>query len=391
MAAALALAGCSTQMPADDGGFGPGLDGAGDATTAGPDDGDGSDDGADAGLDDDGADDGVDPPPPPSGASCGAIDLVFVLEAPQRPPGPNDEQLADCQAWIDDGQWQAWWDYADKYRHRYDQLRTGFSTLVSELYVTVGVPDFRVLVTGSQVPSPTWWGYDYDGDLDCTAYEPELDPCDRTLGAGRNGFEIDPALEPHAWVHEACMEGRFVEAGDPDIESTFSCLVDEYGYWDLWAEGYGGAGYSGDGPDTLMDAMGAALGASGDATCNEGFVRDEALLVVVLVEVGADPLPDSSTGDPEHWREALVQAKHGDDQRVVLLTLSPDTQTEHPLCDGPESSALSGPLRELVEMLPYGLSASSCLPSYPTFFQEAADVIASACGGAPMPEAPDPG
>jgi hypothetical protein len=63
--------------------------------------------------------------------------------------------------------------------------------------------------------------------------------------------------------------------------------------------------------------------------CNEGFLRDDAILVVVIL---TDDPPHASDLDDAHpdraemipiWRDALVQAKHGHEEAVVVIGFVP--------------------------------------------------------------------
>jgi hypothetical protein len=60
----------------------------------------------------------------------------------------------------------------------------------------------------------------------------------------------------------------------------------------------------------------------------------------------------------------LVQAKHGIEENVFVLGIGPDGDAEQPLCSPFQSDAPGGKLREVVEGVPNGKWASSCLPDY---------------------------
>jgi hypothetical protein len=279
-----------------------------------------------------------------SAIRCDKIDFLFVIEAPLFEP---EGQIYD--------------DYG--YSSISYKLIEGFATLVSQLYVAVAVDDFRVLVTGSQAVQP---GIACSPDNTDGCPELEIDACDPVLGAGRNGVGI-PEYES-----AECMPGRFMESGMPNLEGTFGCLVDFGGF--ETANGYGW--YGGPGPDVMMNALSAAT--STDNSCNAGFLRDDALLVVVLVAPNLDPLLDSSSGDLEAWTEALVAAK-GTADNIAVLGLVADGDLDQPLCDPSTAGAFPAQLRDFVDGFTHGKWASSCIPDYTTFFTVAADVIDAAC------------
>lgn len=71
-----------------------------------------------------------------------------------------------------------------------------------------------------------------------------------------------------------------------------------------------------------LDLLGAAFTAAlepeinGPGGCNEGFLRDDALLFVTFV---SDTPDDTSPGTPEQWAAQAIAAKHGDPNAIVIL------------------------------------------------------------------------
>src|SRR5690606_41723616 len=55
--------------------------------------------------------------------------------------------------------------------------------------------------------------------------------------------------------------------------------------------------------------------------CNEGFIRDDAILVVTFITDEDDNQGDGSAGTPDGWKAALVSAKKGDDAGIVVLEI----------------------------------------------------------------------
>ena len=107
--------------------------------------------------------------------------------------------------------------------------------------------------------------------------------------------------------------------------------------------------------------------------CNEGFLRDDAILVITIITDEPDLV---SPDDPPAWIDAIITAKNGDETAVVMLGLLPDADTPAPLCNEPEGAPR---LAELLAGFSSSTRASVCEPDYSPFLTEAVDVIASTC------------
>jgi hypothetical protein len=134
---------------------------------------------------------------------------------------------------------------------------------------------------------------------------------------------------------------------------------------------------------------------NGPGGCNEGFLRDDALLVVVLITDEEDDhevdscgmLPQTgSNGEPAGWFANLVAAKAGVESNIVVLSLigppGPEPVACPPLdkCAGGIIGAESSPrIAQFTSMFTNGFIGRVCEPSYASFFQEAVAVIKSAC------------
>jgi hypothetical protein len=156
-------------------------------------------------------------------------------------------------------------------------------------------------------------------------------------------------------------------------------------------------GVSGDGDERPMEAMLTALqpplAAAGG--CNEGFLREDALLVVVIIADEEDDheteteacdmtaLP-GSPGDPGTWFDQLVAVK-GDESKIVMVSLvGPDAEAGNmcPALDkcngGIEGAEVATRILELTRMFTYGFVGPVC-DDYGPIFQEAIAVIEDAC------------
>ncbi len=188
----------------------------------------------------------------------------------------------------------------------------------------------------------------------------ELTACDSTMGAG----VTFPAGKDSSAQRCPLADGRYITSKDADAKAAFECIA-KVG--------------SGGGVDRPAEAMVAALsspllGTNGyPPGCNQGFLRDDALLVVTLIADGADGY---SPGPVKAWREALMDAKHQDAAAFQVLVITTDIDTVNGLC-GPYTPDVNR-LRTFVEMTD-GLIGSICAEDYGPFFKAAATAIVERC------------
>jgi hypothetical protein len=135
-----------------------------------------------------------------------------------------------------------------------------------------------------------------------------------------------------------------------------------------------------------LNAISPALGASG--ACNEGFIREDALLVLVLISDEDDPGTCvgggfdcmGTNGDPSSWYSDVLAVKQHP-ENVVVLSLTRGAPEN--VCGSPEGTELDGTrLMEFASMWgPTGLLGDICASSFGAFFDEAVGLIDSACSG----------
>jgi hypothetical protein len=135
-------------------------------------------------------------------------------------------------------------------------------------------------------------------------------------------------------------------------------------------------GDNGDGDEHQLEggtlAISPAFNAPG--ACNEGFIRSDALLVLVIITDEDDD--DGSPGDPPDWFNAVAWIKGDIEQHVVVLSLLWGMPNN--VCH--ETSGDEGVrIREFTNMFTYGFIGDSCAPDYSPFFEEAILVIDDAC------------
>jgi hypothetical protein len=142
-------------------------------------------------------------------------------------------------------------------------------------------------------------------------------------------------------------------------------------------------GSDGNNDERPMSAMVSAVSddLAQPGACNEGFVREDAILVVTII---TDEEDDDSTGIPDGWYSNLIASKAGDETAIVMLGLINDNDAAQPLC--PAESQDPAKIREFVDRFPNSIRGSVCEPSYNDFFQQAVDLIDTTCDEFSPPE-----
>jgi hypothetical protein len=156
-------------------------------------------------------------------------------------------------------------------------------------------------------------------------------------------------------------------------------------------------GTDGDGNERPMQSMQAALspGMNGPGACNDGFLRDDALLVIVIitdeeddheVDVCTENAYQGSSGEPAQWFESVVAGKGGVEENIVVLALIGPPGPEPATCpsldkcvDGSDGAEVAERVAAFTTMFTNGIVGRICEPSFGSFFSEAVSVIATAC------------
>lgn len=359
--------GCNVSRDDSDA-FGPGSHGddhdTGDNGGHGGDD-HGGDDGDDGGSDEPGGGDGVkfDTPSGETGGpgdgdgdglkGCRGVDFVFVID--------NSGSMIDEQ----------------------QNLIASFPGFISTIQDTLMIENYHVMVVdtdtvGSQNtscnngtcgcdPSPACchevcgWGLgSMCNGLPCNNLPGDI--CPITLGAGKT----------ESGSGQTCnlVDGnRYADRGQPDLSSAFACMAT--------------VGTQGSGNERPMGSLTAAISEEFNTAggCNEGFVRDEAVLVITIITDEEDA--GKSQGEPAEWYQAVLDAKNGNPDGVVVLGLVGDTDLPNAVCqpyDNGGGGAEPAPrLREFVSLFDHGQWGSVCAADYAPFFRDAVSVIDTAC------------
>lgn len=188
-----------------------------------------------------------------------------------------------------------------------------------------------------------------------------MTPCEEVMGAGvlynAGGYATNYPCE--------LKDGRrYITSEEPDLLGQFECTARVGGSCGLPPIG-----------DALIAAVAPEI--NGPGGCNEGFLRDDALLVVTLIE---DMYDQESWAKPAEWYEAVVAAKGGDPNAIVVFAVIPGPKlTPDQTCIPTDDTPDNNPIRQFGVMFPYYKQENTCAPSYAPAFQEAADLVEEAC------------
>ena len=160
---------------------------------------------------------------------------------------------------------------------------------------------------------------------------------------------------------------------EDDLTTSFQCAAQ--------------VGTSGDAYELMATAMENAISEPLNApgACNEGFIRDNALLVVVLITDESDGPGDSeglpptftSAGTPQSWFDSVVAAKNDTPENAAALVL---TNYEGGPCPPGGSYEDGTNLVEFANLFgENGFVAGICEPDYGPSFANATAVIQQAC------------
>lgn len=131
-----------------------------------------------------------------------------------------------------------------------------------------------------------------------------------------------------------------------------------------------------------IEAIGPTLGQPGG--CNEGFSREDALLIIVIIsnsmtgdETTADANPSQ---DPSGWHPAIAALKGGHPENAVAIGFisAGDTWCIPNGWDGYQAPNLISFVEDFGEN---GVVANVCEPDYGPIFQDAVSVVMEACEG----------
>ncbi|MGB1015180.1 MAG: hypothetical protein ACPG4T_13685, partial [Nannocystaceae bacterium] len=114
------------------------------------------------------------------------------------------------------------------------------------------------------------------------------------------------------------------------------------------------------------------------AHCNEGFLRDDAMLVIVFFSAnGAD---ESPAGPPELWAETIYDLKGNDPDRVAVIGLVNDQTAEEPtVCPGGGGMYFSFVADWLHNYMEHRIKGSVCAENYTPYLDAGLDLVRELC------------
>ncbi len=250
---------------------------------------------------------GAIPDAPPFDTSCGEVDFLFVID--------NSGSMGDEQA----------------------ALVNNFPGFITGIQQTLeGVDSYHVGVVTTDE-------YDHN-PADCQSLSSVVV---QTGGPNSSMAVCGPFMAGANYMTE-----------DDDLASGFNCAAQ--------------VGTDGSGNERAMQAVVEAAtsvdGAPGQ--CNDGFMREEALLVIVII---TDESDSGSLGNAQSWFDDVVATKGGNPEKIVVLSI---INTPMGAC-GPdfafEISAFTAMFGD------QGFEVDICQGDYEPFFQDAISVIDIAC------------
>lgn len=216
---------------------------------------------------------------------------------------------------------------------------------------------------------------------------PDNNKC-KTLG-GLTIHTTDLARRPASVTCTPYASGKNFMVNEDDLGDKFKCASE--------------LGANGNGNERPMDAMRAALG--DDLTkkggCNEGFFREDAILVVVLItdeeddpRIADNGNPGGSKGGPDDWYKALRAFKK--DRPEYLVVLSMVGIPEPNACEetfkpgssddgkGPKTAEIGERLITFTKKFgKHGVAGDVCADNFDPFFKDALSALSLACEGIP--------
>ncbi len=202
-------------------------------------------------------------------------------------------------------------------------------------------------------------------DFPCWALHEEgvLTKCDDTRGAGVV-FQAGPYS-----ANKPCgvpPGQRYITSDQPDFAEAFACIAR--------------SGAAGGGLVMHGDTLGRALAFDLEHGCNAGFLREDALLMVV--QIVAATVEEAT---PWEWADYVLDAKGGEQDMAVALAISVDWMDYQPgpLCEEGKTAPHPPTFVEWTQYFDHGVHGSKCAPTYAPFFAEAASIAAELCDPVP--------
>lgn len=304
---------------------------------------------------------------------CDKVDFLFIIDNSGSMSDEQNNLIASFPLFIDtiQGTLDEAQDYhimvLDVDAWQYQLCADMCEAAPDECINDQGLCDPTVNPFACGLPCAVGFACGLEGGFECGVTTPE--ECEDVLGAGI----MAPRGQGSSNMDCGFASGaRYIDSTEPDLASAFDC-----------AARVGTSSYAG--TERPMEAMVQAVTpGTPAAACNEGFIRDDAILVVTFITDENDSVGDSA-GTAAGWRQALIAAKNGNEDAIVVLGLFGDNDLPVGICeemtqDNPNGAEAAPRLREFVDSFgDKGFYGSVCAPSYDSFFQDAVALIDVTC------------
>jgi hypothetical protein len=250
-----------------------------------------------------------------------------------------------------------------------ERLLASFPGFMAAIQSQLPAFDFQILSANTNE------SFDLDDCSVCTdSCDPQGEPpycgakftvCDKKVGSG-----VTFPTGLYASNRRCDLDGgrRYTMPGQQDLAETFTCMAQV---------GVHGSGITG---EAMVAALQPAINDPDDEyACNGGFLRDDALLVVTLIQ---DNYDEKSLGTVDEWIEALRAAKGYDDDAFMVLVLTTDVDVDfHQLCWPDLYNQTKNRLRLLAEGVEHGFVGSICMDGegYSDWFKERVTHLVDLC------------
>jgi len=114
--------------------------------------------------------------------------------------------------------------------------------------------------------------------------------------------------------------------------------------------------------------------------CNKGFLREDALLIVVYVTHTAFPADNANTPAPEVWAQALFDAKNGHIDAVGTIGLINDRSMNDGVCQPPLNPDFpQKPVIFIRDLMPHHVMGSICASDTKPYFDQGIEMMLDLC------------
>lgn len=199
-----------------------------------------------------------------------------------------------------------------------------------------------------------------------------LTECDTVIGAGATfpaGFES---------ANKRCeLAGgeRYIQSSEePDLLAALQCITATG--WIDGAVGHAELGMV----EALKPTMTKVPGG-----CNLGFLRDDALLLIVYYSTWGG-LGDSFAGEPAEWAEVIYDAKNGDKDKVAVVGIVTDKTSpeDQSICGKVGSVDYATAVEQFLHFeIKHAVPGSYCADTYVPYFEQGLELALALCGEQP--------